>query len=340
MNNDYIHVKKHAKKSFTSRPWQSYIWDGSKGVNSLLRMEFLKIPRLNKVFGEFNRALQQLRAQAPFTCQKQLMKQDPLLHKLVSQSAVDFVRENKLESLAEKLLGPVAGAVFLCDWKQMSAFHFCIGISCTGNGACNGDWRNTINSLTEGYADKIVKDKVLSIYELASGEGYHVNCGSKQYRAKNVVLAVPGAAGQALLSGLGTHLDETDEENVAAEAVPCHVFHVVGKRRPLYRPKRSLLMGADNDIKLFFPLPDGIDVIYSSLAKPDFTRYYEDYRIIEQCFWQPAIQLSRQIWRPLQPRANLFTIGDYNICGLEDSYLTGLFAANKIIEKNNQIVQA
>ena len=340
MNNDYIHVKKHAKKSFTSRPWQSYIWDGNKGVNSLLRMEFLKIPRLNRVFGEFNRAFQQFREQAPYTCQKQLLEQDPLLHKLASQSAVDFVRENKLESLAEKLLGPVAGAVFLSDWKKMSALHFCIGISCTGNGACNGDWSNTINSLTEGYADKIVKDKVVSIAELADDEGYQVICGSRQYRATNVVLSVPGAAGQVLLSALDTGLEKTGDDSDAAEAVPCHVFHVVGKRRPLYRPKCSLLMGADDDIKLFFPLPDGVDVLYSTLAEPDFTRYYEDYRILEQCFWQPAIQLSTQTWRPLQLRANFFTIGDYNICGLEDSYLTGLFAANKIIDKSSQAIQA
>ena len=32
MNNDYVHIKQHAGKAFTSRPWHSYIWDGSKGV--------------------------------------------------------------------------------------------------------------------------------------------------------------------------------------------------------------------------------------------------------------------------------------------------------------------
>jgi hypothetical protein len=340
MNNDYIHVKRHAKKSFSNRPWQSYIWDGSKGVNSLLRMELLKIPKLNKVFGEFNRAFRKLRAQAPYTCQKQLMEQDPLLRKLVSQTAVDFVREHQLESLAEKMLGPVSSAVFLCDWKKMSAFHFCIGISCTGNGVCNGDWSNTIDSLTQGYADQIVNDKVLQISELSGGKGYQVSCDSKQYRGRNVVLAVPGASGQALLDSLDASWNTNNQSNDAVEAISCHVFHITGKRRPLYRPKRSLLMGPTDDIKLFFPLPDGVDILYSSLAAPDFSRYYESHQIIAQRFWQPAIQLSKQSWRPLQPCSNFFTIGDHNICGLEDSYLTGLFAANRIIDKSNQAISA
>jgi hypothetical protein len=39
MNNDYVHIKQHAGKAFTSRPWHSYIWDGSEGVNTLLRNE-------------------------------------------------------------------------------------------------------------------------------------------------------------------------------------------------------------------------------------------------------------------------------------------------------------
>ncbi|MBW1683710.1 MAG: hypothetical protein JRS35_01475 [Deltaproteobacteria bacterium] len=322
-NNDYIHVKQHARKSFKSRPWHSYIWDGSKGVNTILRINFLKLFRLNKVFGEFSSALEQFRTQAPYTCQKTLMEQDPLLRRLVSQSVGDFVREQHIEALAERFLGPVAGAVFLCDWKQMNAFHFCIAITCTGNGACNADWSGTIDSLTQGYSDTIVIDKVKSIRETDRDQTYQVRCKERQYTARRVVLSVPGAAGNELLNISGT-----------SQGISCHVFHIDGRRRALYRPKRSLLMGADEEIKLFFFLPDGIDVVYSGHAEPDFSRYYEDHTVIGHHFWQPAIQLSQVEWRPLQRSPNLFTIGDNNICGLEDSYLTGLFAANKIIEQS------
>jgi len=330
MNNDYVHIKQHAGKAFTSRPWHSYIWDGSKGVNTLLRMNFLKIPRLNKVFGEFGRAFQQLRAQAPHTCQKQLMEQDSLLRTLVSQSAVEFVREHKIEDVAERFLGAIAGAVFLCDWREMSAFHFCIGISCTGNGACNGDWSNILDSLTQGYTDKVIIDEIISIEKGDNGQGFIVSSRSKQYRANNVVLSVPGRAGDALLAQSSSVESQRVE---SAQRIPCHVFHITGNRRALYRPKRSLLMGAGEEIKLFFPLPDGVDVVYSSLAELDFSRYYHDFHIIEHHNWEPAIQLSKPEWRPLEQEPGLFTIGDYNICGLEDSYLTGLFAANKIIER-------
>jgi hypothetical protein len=262
------------------------------------------------------------------------MEQDPLLRKLVSQSAVEFVKEQKIEAIAERFLGAIAGAVFLCDWKEMSAFHFCIGISCTSNGTCNGDWSNTIASLTQGYTDKIIIDEIVSIEKRENGQGFNVSSNSRQYRAKNVVLSVPGVAGDALLAQSSSTQGPLVDN---AGRVPCHVFHITGKRKPLYRPKRSLLMGAGEEIKLFFPLPDGVDVVYSSSAEPDFSRYYNDYHIIAHHHWQPAIQLSRQEWRPLQKEPGLFTIGDYNICGLEDSYLTGLFAANKIIEHSRPV---
>lgn len=50
-------------------------------------------------------------------------------------------------------------------------------------------------------------------------------------------------------------------------------------------------------------------------------------------YWKTAVQLSGNRWRPLQPRPHLFTIGDHNVVGLEDTYLTGLFAANRILSQ-------
>ncbi len=65
--------------------------------------------------------------------------------------------------------------------------------------------------------------------------------------------------------------------------------------------------------------------------EPDLAPYYEHHELAAQVCWKTAIQLSGADWRRLAPRPGLFTIGDYNICGLEDSYLTGLFAANRIV---------
>ena len=64
---------------------------------------------------------------------------------------------------------------------------------------------------------------------------------------------------------------------------------------------------------------------------PDLSAYYEHHEIVGRVGWKTAVQLATSGWRPLAPRPGLFTIGDYNICGLEDSYITGLFAANRII---------
>ncbi len=325
MNNDYVHVKPHAGKAFKSVPWRSYIWDGSKGVNSVLRMLSPEVFRLGKVFGEFNRAYSRFRSEAPYVCQKTLMERDPLLRKLVSQSAQEFVKEHKIESITGRFLGPVAGAIFLGDWRQMNAFHFCAGISCLGNGSINADWTGTVESLTRGYTDKIIMDKVTSIDAPDENGFYQVKCEGRRVRAKTIVLSVPGDAGDKLLG-----------VNGSAKREACHVFHIEGKRRALYRPGASLIMDPDEEILLFFPLPDAVEVVYSRSAEPDFSRYYEDYTIIAQHFWQPAIQLSRGEWRPLQRESNFFTIGDYNVCGLEDSYLTGLFAANKILAQGRE----
>jgi glycine/D-amino acid oxidase-like deaminating enzyme len=320
VHEDYVHMLQHTQTTFKSRLLRSYIWNGTKGVHTLLRVNFLRMLRFGKVLTRFRESLNRLRIGTPYTCQKEIMEADPWLRELVSQSARDFIREHDIERLAERILGPLAGAVFLCDWQQLNAFHFCVGAYFTTGRPRRADWSDTVASLTRGYSDRIVIDKVESIEETEGGEAYRVAARERRYLAKRLVLSTPVAASAELM-------------NVPSDAqqIHCHVFHIQGRRRSLYRPKCSLVMRPEDEVKLFDAQPDGIDVVYSAHVGPDFGRYYEDHRVLEHHFWQPAIQLSRADWRPLQPRPNLFTIGDYNVCGLEDSYVTGLFAANKII---------
>jgi glycine/D-amino acid oxidase-like deaminating enzyme len=320
VHEDYVHMLQHTRRSSRPRVLRSYIWNGTKGVHTLLQVDWLRAFRFGKVLARFRESLNRLRGRTPLTCQKELMEADPWLRELVSQSARDFIREHGIERLAERLLGPLAGAVFLCDWEELNAFHFCVGAYFTSGRPRRADWSDTVASLTRGYSDRIVIDRVESIEETDGGGAYRVAARERQYVAKRLVLSTPVAASLELIS-------VPDD----AQQIRCHVFHILGKRRSLYRPKCSLLMGPRDEIKIFDAQPDGIDVVYSAHAEPDFARYYEDHSVLEHHFWQPAIQLSRAEWRPLRPRPNLFTIGDYNICGLEDSYVTGLFAANKII---------
>jgi hypothetical protein len=203
----------------------------------------------------------------------------------------------------------------------MNAFHYCIALLATGNDSCNADWSETIAKLTAGYRDQIILDKVVSLEEREDGASYVVKTPNMQVCARRAVISTPASATPEFF-GVPS----------AIENNPSHVFHVRGRRKKLYRPRRSLLMRPDDEIGLFFPQPDGIEIVYSRRAEPDFKRFYDEFEVIDHRFWKTAIQLSKEQWRPLQPRRNLFTIGDYNICGLEDSYLTGLFAANKIID--------
>lgn len=322
VHDDYFHMLQHTRRSSRSGLLHSYIWNGTRGVHVLLRVDFLRMLRFRGVLRRFRESLNRLRSRTPHTCQKELMEMDPWLRELVSQSARDFVQEHDIESLAERLLGPLAGAVFLCDWEQLNAFHFCVGVNFTSGRPRRADWGDTVASLTQGYSDRIVIDEVESVEKTDGGEAYQVATRERRYVAKRVVLSTPVAASAPLMR-------VPDD----AQQIPCHVFHLHGRRRSLYRPKGSLVMDPLDEIKIFDVQPDGIDVVYSTHAAPDFGRYYETYTLVEHHFWRPAIQLSRAEWRPLQPRPNLFTIGDYNICGLEDSYVTGLFAANKIIEQ-------
>ena len=49
--------------------------------------------------------------------------------------------------------------------------------------------------------------------------------------------------------------------------------------------------------------------------------------------WKTAVVVSDANWAPAVLERGLYLVGDHNLCGLEDSYITGLCAANQIADR-------
>ncbi len=323
MTKDYTNIQRYATKAVSLYPWSGYFWNGQKAVNSAFLLDFKKLFHFAKILKQFQQSIIRLRREAPYTCQKELMGKDPLLKHMVKQSATDFVKEHGLEKMHERMLNATVNIACFRPPKELNAFNYCILILATGNGACFADFTQTVAKLTKGFEDKICLEKVTSLEENEKDSTFTVRANGHAYYAQNVVIATPARNTTAFYNKAPNEVMNN----------PIHVIHVKGKRRKIYKPGKNLTFKPGNAVECFFAQKNGIDILYATTPKPDFEKYYHHYEIVDQIAWKTGTQLSANKWRPLQMKKNLFTIGDYNICGLEDSFLTGLFAANKIITK-------
>ncbi len=103
-------------------PWSGYFWNGQKAVNAVFLIDYKKIFRFAKVLNKFQKSIIQLRREAPYTCQKELMEKDPFLKHLVEKSATDFVKEHGLEKMHEQMLRATVNIVCFRPPDDLNAF--------------------------------------------------------------------------------------------------------------------------------------------------------------------------------------------------------------------------
>jgi len=186
------------------------------------------------------------------------------------------------------------------------------------------DLSRTIDRLASGFHARILTDRVVAVEHLADGATTVATAG-REFKTRNVVIATPAHNTRLFCPEIDHSVDHRLLE------IPMVTLHVQGLRRSEYKPGKIVYLGHGAAITSLLPLGPGFDVLHARTMDPDLSPYYEHHEIKGRVGWKTAVQLATSGWRPLAPRPGLFTIGDYNICGLEDSYITGLFAANRII---------
>ena len=108
------------------------------------------------------------------------------------------------------------------------------------------------------------------------------------------------------------------------------MFHLSGKLCEEMEDCETNLFSDKNKILVLSHQNNNTYLFYSKSTKPKFEKYFKSYKILKHHFWNPAFNIVGSELLECKQSNNFYLIGDHNICGLEDSYITGIYAANQI----------
>jgi hypothetical protein len=173
---------------------------------------------------------------------------------------------------------------------------------------------------TQGFKGKIAKATVAKIKK---GDTYQVvTSKGKCYTARHLVVATPPHVAKKLL-GI---------KSLKKGADAC-VFHIAGTLKKEWRDGQFELFNSTSSVIFIREQKDGTYIFYSKSLNPNLNDYFMRPKILFKKKWAPAFNLTGNTLLESEQGKNLFMVGDYNLAGLEDSYITGLYAANRIIGK-------
>jgi len=192
------------------------------------------------------------------------------------------------------------------------------------------DFKHTYDRLTEGFRDHIRQDFVVSLERDANGNWRIGTRSGTLYEARTVVLAIPYHNAVRVYPVPKPYLPTS-----------ATVLHVVGERHARYRGKRFILFHPEETgIALMWQQVCGTDLIFSLKPDPNLDAFYRKCDIVSKVSWKTAVVISDGNWVSLRLEQDLYLVGDYNVCGLKDSFLTGLCAGNAILSSSTALGKA
>lgn len=323
---DYAHVLRHVGLGPRVRRRDVYYHDRGR-LRTVFHHRSLRqlgpLTRLCAALAAFRARLNRLRARAPFRCQAELLREDDYLLRCAHEPASAFIRERGLEELDEVFTNPLVHSTVFVPTAGLNTFYYLACLQPVILRIYLADYSRTMRSLTAGLGDRLRHGRVHRV-ELGGPGGPRAETDAGTLRPRFVVAATPP-------HNLRDYCPELAEELTARE-VPIRTLHVRGRRRPEYLPGRMVFLPPGDGPTVLFPWPrGGLDVLFCKGDNTDLERCYHEFTVVGRVAWRAGVVLAGAAWRSLEPRPGVFTVGDYNVCGLEDSYLTGLFAANRIL---------
>jgi hypothetical protein len=298
-----------------------YLTDGEyKSLFSLKNIQrLLKIIKLYFMVRKLWCHFLKYREQAPYKSIKECFEGDPVLLKYWKMPAKELIKKHGLEEIDEIFGNPISAATGFTESKNLNALYYLGFFVCCVTKTWIIDLKSLVINMSEGYEEQIKIGTVLKVSKNKNAS-YRVRSSAGDFIAKNVVFAAPQKSLKGVYDLPKPHLQQ-----------PVHVFYVKGIRKDIYQNKRTIVFRPRNNIFMIWGQKTGIDIVYSK-NEPNLDKYYTEYQVVTEVYWNPAMILPKNYFIEQKLDKNLYLASDYNISILEDSFLTGLYAANQIIK--------
>ena len=278
----------------------------------------LQAVRLVRLLRMFRRHYATFRRDCVSKSQAEAIRADPFLYGLYRESAWEFIRRNRIEDVAQTYLAPAVQGTAFTSVDRLTAFTMLVGVLPLIVPMFEYAFRFDI--LTAGFEDTVLIDSVTAV--TPTGDGYSIQThNSGTVSADNVVVATPTDISARLLD-LGS----------VKHPINAHMFLVRGTlRRPWTQTTFTLFPDGDPILAIAQQI-GGSTLFCTASDNPDFAQYFTTWDVVEHQHWNPAFHLEGDALLECEQAPDLYLVGDHNVCNLEDAYITGLYAANRILD--------
>ena len=268
---------------------------------------------------KFRKALRGFRKTSETISQKKAIENDSFLKELYMKNATDFIKEYDIQPLTENYLSKALYSTTFSSVTEMNAFSFLQFLLPLITPIYTFSFEK--EKMIRSFQDKIILGCVYDIKY--KNNLYKIKTNDKIFYTKSIVLATPITWSKKFVSITKIN-----------KPVNTNMLHIAGITKNVFSKKKYQLFSPFNEVQAIANLNDGTYLLYYRDKIPPLKRYFNEYVILSHHFWNPAGTINGHNLIESNRRNNMFLIGDYNVAGLEESYISGIYAANQIIQSN------
>lgn len=248
---------------------------------------------------------------------QEALQKDAYLTNLFNLPAAEFINQHRFKKAADDFISKFSFACTGVTPDKITAFDF-LNV-CLGMVIPIYKFKFDRAEMENRLEGRLRYDTVTSIGR--EDDRYVVGTASGQtLQAESVVVATPAAVTQQLL-GLDT----------IRQACKLYAYHVEAELKEKYRQQKLNLFPPDSDIVLTALEDDGTYIIYTRDQQARLNKVGSIKRVINMVAWEKAMYVYGDAYWPQQYKDKLYIAGDHNGLGLEPAAISGIYAANRIM---------